>query len=68
VLTIFLINNTRKDYKDIKMPQEFQSSVRTYKYPFELIMKVGQWLDNKLTESETFRRNHGSVNYSLCEK
>jgi hypothetical protein len=34
------------------MPQEFQSSVRTYKYPFELIMKV-----SKLAEPANFPPN-----------
>lgn len=49
VLTIISTNFARKDWKDnFKMPQEFQSSVRTYKYPFELIMKVGQCLDHDL--------------------
>lgn len=37
------------------MPQEFQSSVRVYKYPFELIMKVRKMFVRPLRKSVSLK-------------
>lgn len=49
------------------MPQEFQSSVRIYKYPFELVMKVIVGSDTTLSANPFAALNYSSSHKKLID-